>query len=285
MLVVGRDPDLENDGLPTPEVGPWAETKYRLVRECAGVLGTSTKATWSRRVYVDLFAGAGRSRVKGTSRILAASSVQALRIPDRFDRYIFCEAERNLIEGLKLRVATDYPGVDARFVPGDVNDEVSALLDEIPRPETDARDLVFCVADPCDPGRLRFDTVRLLASRLTDFLVLIPTGAGDPRGPGGFLRGGSGKLDAFVGTVQWEGEWQRAAARHESFDLFLAGLYGAQVRALGFEHGGTEDRVLVRSAERSQPLYRIGFFSKHSHGDAVWKQARKHSEPQRVLFE
>src|SRR5438105_2170269 len=57
-------PRLKDDGLHAPEVGRWAEQKYRLVATYAGMFATGMKKKWEKRIYIDLFAGAGRSRIE-----------------------------------------------------------------------------------------------------------------------------------------------------------------------------------------------------------------------------
>ncbi len=49
---------LENDGLPCPDVGSWAETKYRLLGLYDELFSTGMKYKWDQRVYIDLYAGA-----------------------------------------------------------------------------------------------------------------------------------------------------------------------------------------------------------------------------------
>ena len=53
---------LDEDGLITPNVGIWNEKKYKLVQYYAGIFATSMKNKWDCRTYIDLFAGAGRSK-------------------------------------------------------------------------------------------------------------------------------------------------------------------------------------------------------------------------------
>jgi three-Cys-motif partner protein len=92
---------LLDDGLDTPEIGPWGEEKYRLVHLFARLFATSMKEKWDYRVYIDLFAGSGRSRIEGTKRIIRASPLLALEIPDQFDRYIFCEQDEERMAALQ----------------------------------------------------------------------------------------------------------------------------------------------------------------------------------------
>jgi three-Cys-motif partner protein len=84
----------EDDGLTCPEVGAWAETKHRLLALYDELFSTGMKNKWDQRVYIDLYAGAGYSRIRGTKTILQGSPIIALTVPDPFDKYILCEESR-----------------------------------------------------------------------------------------------------------------------------------------------------------------------------------------------
>ena len=92
-----------DDGLPCPQVGSWSETKYRLVRLYDSLFATGMKFKWDRRVYVDLYAGAGYNRIRNTDKILIGSPLLALTVPDPFDKYIFCEKDEELLAALQVR--------------------------------------------------------------------------------------------------------------------------------------------------------------------------------------
>ncbi len=59
---------LGSDGLAVREVGRWTEEKLFYVRRYIEIFTTGMKVKWPRRVYIDLFAGPGRSIIEGTSR-------------------------------------------------------------------------------------------------------------------------------------------------------------------------------------------------------------------------
>src|SRR5258708_26890702 len=61
------------------------------------------KNKWDQRVYIDLYAGAGYSRIQGTSRFQKGSPVIALTVTHPFDKYIFCEEDKELLDALKAR--------------------------------------------------------------------------------------------------------------------------------------------------------------------------------------
>jgi hypothetical protein len=84
-------PRGQDDGLPIMKVGAWAREKYIRVWMYEHLFATGMKNKWNQRVYVDLFAGPGLSRIRRTSDILYGSPLLALTLPDRFDRYVFCE--------------------------------------------------------------------------------------------------------------------------------------------------------------------------------------------------
>src|ERR1051326_5153063 len=82
---------VDGDGLITPDVGSSAETKYRLLALYDQLFSTGMKNKWDQRVCVDLYAGAGHSRILGTSTVFKGSPMIALTVTDPFDKYIFCE--------------------------------------------------------------------------------------------------------------------------------------------------------------------------------------------------
>ena len=69
---------LDNDGLSTPEIGAWGEEKYRHVQLYASLFVKSMRSKWDALVYLDLFAGSGRSKIRDTTRIVNASPLIVL---------------------------------------------------------------------------------------------------------------------------------------------------------------------------------------------------------------
>src|SRR4030042_2524013 len=95
--------NVVDDGLYIPDVGDWAEQKYRLLWNYADLFSTSMKNKWDERGYIDLFAGAGYARIRGTNRIVQSSSLLALQVTEPFDFYIFCDADPECISSLNER--------------------------------------------------------------------------------------------------------------------------------------------------------------------------------------
>jgi three-Cys-motif partner protein len=277
-------PILEDDGLITPEVGEWGEDKYRLVGLYAEMFTKSMKGKWGSLVYLDLFAGAGRARLKESKRIVAASPLIALNVTNQFNKYIFCELETDKIEALKARVKREYPEADAIYLQGDTNANIDEIMKRIPKQYPDFRVLCFCFVDPYKMGHLNFETIRKLAERRVDFLVLIPSSMDANRNVSKYTKEENKKLDSFLGTDKWRAEWSEAEASKESFEWFIRDQFGQQMAKLNYIYEGAEDMRAVRRYQNNMLLYRLAFFSQDRLGSKFWEQACKYSEDQRKLF-
>ena len=108
----------DDDGLICPDVRRWAETKYRLVAMYDELFSTGMRHKWDKRVYIDLYAGAGFSRIQGTSVVLKGSPILALTVQHPFDKYIFCEEKSDLILALQARAKRIAPTADIAYVVG-----------------------------------------------------------------------------------------------------------------------------------------------------------------------
>lgn len=279
--------DLADDSLATPEVGAWCEQKYRLVSTYANMFATSMKAKWECRVYVDLFAGAGRSRIRGSDRIVRGSPLLAMDVDDPFDRYVFCEQDSSRLKALTRRVTADYPDRTVAYHGGDVNRAIPDLVARLPMYSKAHRVLTFCFIDPYKLGDLWFTTIEQLnAARAMDFLVLIPTqmDAGRGRNMEAYCQPGNKTLDQFLGGTGWREEWDDAKRRGRSVDVFVPDCFGRKMQTLGFIYEGVQFTKQVRTDDKNVPLYRLAFFSKSKLGWKFWLQALKYSDDQIPLL-
>src|ERR1700730_5368698 len=105
-----------DDGLAAPDVGPWAEEKHRMVSLYSTLFSSGMKAKWSRRIYVELYAGAGHSRIRDTSKFILGSPLLALKVKDPFDKYVFCEEEPTNLKAFKVRAKQISPNADIAYV-------------------------------------------------------------------------------------------------------------------------------------------------------------------------
>ena len=277
-------PILKDDGLATPEVGLWAEYKYRLVWNYAKMFAASMKVKWDSRVYIDLYAGAGRSRIENTKTIVPASPLLAMNILSKFDKYIFCENDKERMQALKARVKRDYPDSDVSFIETDVNKKVEEVISNIPKHYKEFKVLTFCFVDPFNLKNLKFQTIRKLAEKYIDFLILIPSGMDANRNISDYIDESNTAVEDFTGASQWRDEWRLAEAKWENFGFFFADLFGRQMRTLTYFYEELTDMVHVRSTEKNLPLYHLAFFSRNELGRKFWKEARKYSDDQLDLL-
>jgi len=273
-------PSLDDDGLVTPIVGDWSEDKYQLAKCYAGIFATSMKNKWECLVYVDLYAGAGRSRIgDAKGKIVPATPLLVLDLPQPFTKYIFCEIEPAKLNALKQRILMAHPPRDVQFVEGDCNERVNDIAALIPSYSKTYRVLTFCFVDPYNIGSLSFATLdRLARSRRIDFFVLIASGMDANRNRELYLRPESTAVSGFVGNESWREGWPGSKL---PFGDFIADQFGAAMRTLGYVYDGLPSLQLVRSTEKNLALYHLGVFSKHPLGAEFWQKCRQSAKAQR----
>lgn len=283
-MALDRLPRLDDDGLALPEVGAWAETKYRLIASVCEMFATSMKRRWDVRAYVDLFAGAGRARIKGTSLIVPTSAMLALAVRDPFDAYVLCDIDPSRLAALEQRARREMPEQRPRFVLGDCNENVARILAEIPAPQSGRRVLALCVVDPYGLAGLRFSTISALAERFMDFLVLIPSYMDANRNRDLYLEPASRTLDDFLGDNAWRSAWRDASLGPgpREFGAFVVDRFGRAMRGLGYLYDGPGEEVPVR--DKHLLLYHLCFFSRNELGRKFWREARRYGLDQLGLF-
>lgn len=275
----------QDDGLAAPEVGPWAEDKHRMVSLYATLFASGMKAKWSRRIYVELYAGAGRSKIRDTSKFILGSPLLALKLKDPFDKYVFCEEKSTNLKALKFRARQANPNADVAYVQGDCNRRISEILAEIPRRSTQDTVLSLCFADPFDIG-LEFETIRVIAdARFVDFLILLALGMDANRNYENYLRDDADKVDKFLGSKSWRERWATAQWDAVKFTRFLADEFTKSMANLGYIPPPHYTMKEVRSHEKNLALYRLALFSRNPRAYKFWDQALKYSTDQRFLFD
>jgi len=237
------------------------------------------KEKWNNRIYVELYAGAGYSRVRGTSKFIVGSPILALSVKDPFDKYIFCEEDPEKLHALKARVVRTAPTAKAVYVPGDCNKVVAKILAEIPAGSSTDTVLSLCFADPFDIG-LKFETIRSLASRYVDFLLLLALGMDANRNYEQYLKDDAVKIDEFLGSSSWRDRWSTAQWDAIKFTRFLADEFTKSMATLGYIPPPFYSMKEVRSYERNLPLYRLALFSRNERAYKFWDQVLKYSTDQ-----
>jgi len=278
-----RIPDVPDDDLPKPDVGSWALEKYARVWLYDKLFATGMKNLWECRVYIDLYSGSGKAQLHNSDRVVPGSPLLALLLPDRFDRYMFCDSVQANLNHLEKRVAAIAPEADVEYVHGDVNHRVASVLRHIPQHTQDFKVLSFCFVDPYSLD-IAFSTIRRLATnRAIDFMILLALGMDANRNLTRYIEEESTRIAAFLGVDDWRDLWAEAQRVGTNFMYFMASLYAQSMAGIGYLPISPEDMHPVRSDQRNLPLYYLAFFSKNERGYRFWKEVLKYSTEQTEL--
>lgn len=273
-------PKPKADKLPTPEVGRWSEDKYILLWLYATLFSSGMKNKWDKRVYIDLYSGAGQAKIRGTEKLVFGSPLLALQVKDPFDKYIFCEENPEFLKALEARARALAPAADISYVKGNCNERVRDILAVIP-PAKGQTVLSLCFADPFDLG-LQFKTLESLGARFTDFLMLLALYMDANRNYENYVREKSRKVEHFLDDSAWRQRWERAQAAGLTFPTFLAEAFASRMESLGYLP--PPRMKMVRSDEKNLPLYHLALFSKSMRAHEFWGEVLKYSTDQIALF-
>jgi three-Cys-motif partner protein len=284
MDATGEPIELPEDGLVVPEVGPWAEDKHRLVSLYSSLFSSGMKDKWDTRVYLELYAGAGYSRIRGSGKLIPGSPLRALLLKDSFDRYVFCEEDSDKLAALKVRGKRHAPAAAVAYVEGKCDHHVGEILAAFPRGSRNETVLTLCFADPFDIG-LKFDTIRTMAeARYVDFVITLALGMDANRNYEHYVREDASKIDDFLGSDTWRHRWLTAQWDAVKFTRFLADEFSKSMAELEYIPPPFYTMKEVRSHERNLRLYRLALFSRHERAYKFWDQVLKYGTDQISLF-
>lgn len=236
------------------------------------------KNKWGQRVYIDLYAGAGYTKIQGTSTVLKGSPILALEVSAPFNRYIFCEDKPDLLAALKIRTKRIAPNADVVFVPGRCDGEIDKICAAIPKASPTNTVLCLCLVDPFDFG-IKFETIQKLSKVFTDFVVLLAVGMDANRNYDHYVDGDSPKIDEALGNIEWRERW-KAFGRRKEFRQFLAAEFSLSMQTLGYLGQSLDQMKLVRSDDKNLPLYYLALFSRHTTANKFWSEVLKYSTDQ-----
>src|ERR1017187_292523 len=284
MAQIKSIPAAFEDGFIIPEIGPWAEEKYRLIALYDDLVSKCMKDKWGKRVYIDLYSGAGFGRVKGTGALLMGSPLIALNVEFSFDRYIFCERDPDLLDALRARVKRMSPSADVVFLGGSCDDCVEEILRAVPAASTFSTVLSLCLVDPFDFG-LKFETLNRLSVVYIDFLVLLAAQMDANRNYDHYIVRGNTKIDEALGNSDWRERWEKSGLLRSRFPQFLAEEFSASMTRIGFLPRKAHDMKLVKTYENNMALYYLALFSKKDTGYKFWKEVMKYATDQQSLWD
>lgn len=272
-------PPAEPDEFFAPEVGDWAKQKNLKLWNYLGMFTTGMKNTQDARIYLDLFAGAGKNRVRGTGEWLLGSPLLALNVRDPFDRLIFCEKDPTKADALRDRAAKLRPS-NVFVLNIDANEDISAVESLIP----DGRTLTFCFVDPYDIGFKFSQLARLTRNRGMDVLILLAVQMDARRNLEVYRKEDNQKISRLLGRDDWRDEWGLAEQEGVQFGRWLRNAFTDSMGRIGYVRPKDSDFQTVTVGDSKVGLYYLAFYSKNELGYKFWREAIKYSTEQRSLF-
>ncbi len=266
-----------DDGLETPDVGIWAIEKYRILNCFVDIFSTGMKNVMDKRVYIDLFAGAGRAKIRENEQVVGTSATIALSVKKPFDKYIFCEQDEKKLSALEKRIERDFKERKVVCLHGDSNELVDQIKKEIP---TKGKVLSFCFVDPFGIN-IDFETIKKLSKSIKmDFLILLAISMDANRNRDYYTSEKSDKLDRFFGGREWRVEFQKTKPRGNKFRRFIMTEYIKKMKSIGYIDMKPSEITYRVTAKGNISLYHLAFFSEHPLGYKFWNEAKKYGTDQ-----
>lgn len=277
------------DGLRARDNGAWAEDKLAFLTTFGPPALKATQSMPTRH-YLDLFAGPGINRVRGTAATeIEGSPLRALELSApgeptlHFTHATFVNRDARDHRALEQRVGwrvkagrSLIPREKVRCVPGNANEVLYGILGAI-----HPRAYVFAFADITAPKQLPWASVRALREygghQSVDLYMLFPLDMALKRllsyRPGA-TENCAAVLTDFFGTDEWRGLYTRRPSSAQGAELgrALEALYLRQLKT-AWKYARTVSDVRRGQCHR---LYKMLFASNHSAGNDIanWAAAR-----------
>jgi three-Cys-motif partner protein len=280
----------EDDGLAMRPAGKWAIEKLDYLARYIDLFQRGMRNKWPYRNYIDLMAGPGKNRIKGSTRVLLGSPLLALTTGVPFNQYFFVDTKRKNVDALRRRCDASMYTRRVWIESGDCNAIVDSVVEKIRRDDSQSLNLAFL--DP-EGFEMHWATVAKLASlKRMDLIINFPQ-LGLKRLMGPVIANEEWPIiDLFFGSKEWReiyGAYQKGELRKIMLVRRIIDHYRDNLEQLGYpeiQQGhdlfGTEP--VMRNGQSAQ-LYRLLFASKHDRGNDFWaKITRRNAHGQGSFF-
>jgi three-Cys-motif partner protein len=267
------------DGLAVRDSGSWAKEKLYYLGRYLKIFSVGMKNKWPGKLYyVDLFAGPGRCRIRGTEEEIDASPLVALLGFD-FAKYFFFEEDRPCFDALETRGRKRAPDRWERVktIPGDCNETIEQA--DLP-----SEGLGIAFIDPTGISQVSFDTIqRLTSGRQIDLIINFPEGMGIRMNLFQYTQTETNALDRFMGSARWKERFRESLTSFDQACTAIAQEYLTNLRSLGYL-AVDSDWIPVKTGQNTL-LYYLLFASKNPRGNDFWRKIKRIGpHGQRELF-
>lgn len=243
------------DGLPALAVREWVRRKHHYLDWYADIFSTGMKNKFSRRAYLDLFAGPGRCWESETSEFYDGSPLIGLH--RNFTDHVYAELEKEAAAALDARCGPWKRDRYVNVLQGDCNARVGELVALMPK-----WGITLAFVDPTN-WQITFDTIsRLTMNRRVDLLVSF-FGPSMKR----VAQLDQPRLDGFFGSKCWK-ERYLGADGWPTLSGLLA-CYREQLLTIGYLDQISAREIVVKNT-KNVPIYQLAFFSKDPKGYEFW---------------
>jgi three-Cys-motif partner protein len=250
------------DGLPASEVGAWTEEKHERLRKYVDA-SHAARRYYTRRSYVDLYCGPGRSWISKTGRFIDGSPLiafdSAAKHGDQFTEILIADARPDYLAAAEKRLRAR--GANVRSFPG----EAHVVVDEVVK-AIDPHGLHLVFLDPYNLGALPFAVIEKLASVQRMDLLIHVSAMDLKRDLHNYIRpDGPKDLDHFApgwrDKVNPKG--RKDVVRQEIFDYWRS-----LIKKLGTS---PNDCIEVVENSKSSDLYWLVFVARHQLAHKLWR--------------
>jgi three-Cys-motif partner protein len=258
------------DGLIVGEVGPWAAEKHERLRKYIHAAGPArskfvTPKGWASASYIELYSGAGRSLISGTSEIIDGSALVAYKAArnstTRFSDLHLSDLDARNSDAAAERIKS--LGGAASKYSGSAEQVVDQVLQAI-----NPHGLHLAFLDPFGLGQIPFSIIEKML-KLKHMDMIIHVSLSDlQRNLDAYSRSGDPTLDRFAPG------WRDVVDRRQSIAPLRAALidYWLElIRSLG-SHPATGIPLIV--GEQNQRLYWLVFLSSDPLGHKLWNDVQ-----------
>jgi three-Cys-motif partner protein len=271
---------VQEDGLYRPEIKRHSLEKIRRHNYYAALFSKAMHSRWKHRVYIGLYAGAGRALVQPEGELVETSALAVLQQEPPFTKYIFVDSDPRCIDALRARIATLPTQHDVTLIRNPVNRAVPDIVRAMPRfdPQRGEGMLALCFVDPFRVD-LDFDVIRQLSRYRIDFLVMLPLGYDVRRNVQRYFEDDkeAERLGAYIDAPDWREQWRASKRPDKEFIRFVVEKFDEAMERLGFRR--QELKVSVKVTGMGVYLYSLALYSRHALGEQFWKTAATSAEP------